>query len=245
MPRDSRSPLGQSGATRPPRRRRALHFAHIRPIRVDMKIKKKPALSKRSPKSASGGSSPSASSASKAASSVELNGRDATSAVAAPRLGGIAKAKGKGKLAQSRKHALLPQLQDEVDRRVESAKQRKREKRRQAREAAGGGELKTASLDAMKASLEELLDANEEQHKQEWRTRKRSLTSKARSRIVVQETAHLQQVLEHPAFKADPIAALNEHIRNIVDASNVGSQASGQHPQHHSRSALAKKRGRD
>lgn len=105
--------------------------------------------------------------------------------------------------------------------------------------------MKTASLDAMKASLEELLDANEEHHKQEWRTRKRSLTSKARSRIVVQEKAHLQQVLEHPAFKADPIAALNEHIRNIVDASNVGSQASGQHPQHHSRGALAKKRGRD
>ena len=112
-------------------------------------------------------------------------------------------------------------------------------------QARGGGELKTASLDAMKASLEELLDANETQHKQEWRSRKRGLTSKARSRIVVQETAHLQQVLDHPAFKADPIAALTEHIRNIVDASNANSHASSQHPQHQSVGGLRRKRGRE
>ena len=201
-----------------------------------MKIKQKPKLDKTAlkalkAKKAKAKGSPAQTSPSAAGPSSESGG-------ASPRrLGGIAKSKGKSKL--SRKHALLPQLQDEFDQRIHDAKQRKLERRQQATE------MKAAKLDAMKASLDELLEANEEHHNKEWRARKRSLTSKARSRIVVQETAHLQQVLEHPAFKADPIAALNEHIRNIVDASNADAHASSQHPQHQARGALARKRARE
>ena len=45
-----------------------------------------------------------------------------------------------------------------------------------------------------------------------------SLTSKKRQKMVADETSHLQQVLQHPAFVADPFAALQEHIRNTVGA---------------------------
>lgn len=218
--------------------RRGAHGAD----RSAMKIKQKPKLSKslkalKAKKTGSGVTPPKTQPSSAAGTSQDGG------STAMRRLGGIAKSKGKGKL--SRKHALLPQLQDEVDQRIELAKQRKLERRQQAREAAGSGEMKAAVLDSMKASLEELLEANEEHHTKEWRARKRSLTSKARSRIVVQETAHLQQVLDHPAFKADPFAALNEHIRNIVDASNANAHASSQHPQHQAGGALARKRGRE
>ena len=37
-----------------------------------------------------------------------------------------------------------------------------------------------------------------------------------RQKLVVEETQHLQAVLEHPAFVADPFAALQEHLQNTV-----------------------------
>ena len=43
-----------------------------------------------------------------------------------------------------------------------------------------------------------------------------SLTSKKRQKLVVEETQHLRAVLEHPAFVADPFAALQEHLQNTV-----------------------------
>ena len=152
---------------------------------------------------------------------------------------GIAK-KSKGKQLAELRHE---QQEQNVGMRILSANQRKRDKKRDKKRE--DATLKAMqSLDGMKASLEELLDANEMQQKHEWRTRRRSLTSKARSRIVVQETAHLQQVLEHPAFKTDPIAALSEHVRNIVDASNAEATR-GWQPQHQQAGGLSKKRTRD
>ena len=34
--------------------------------------------------------------------------------------------------------------------------------------------------------------------------------------LVVDETRQFQAVLEHPAFVADPIAAIQEHLKNTV-----------------------------
>ena len=44
-----------------------------------------------------------------------------------------------------------------------------------------------------------------------------ALSSKRRQKIVAEETQHLEQVLQHPAFVADPFAALQEHLRNTID----------------------------
>ena len=37
-----------------------------------------------------------------------------------------------------------------------------------------------------------------------------------RNRTEYFETAHMQQVIQHPAFVADPFAALQEHLKNTV-----------------------------
>ena len=47
---------------------------------------------------------------------------------------------------------------------------------------------------------------------------KAALTSKKRQKMVVDETHHMQRVLEHPAFVADPFATLAEHLQNTVGA---------------------------
>ena len=43
-----------------------------------------------------------------------------------------------------------------------------------------------------------------------------SLSSKKRQKLVAEETEHMRAVLAHPAFIADPFAALQEHLRNTV-----------------------------
>ncbi|KAL9959241.1 hypothetical protein ACROYT_G036338 [Oculina patagonica] len=48
-------------------------------------------------------------------------------------------------------------------------------------------------------------------------TRKKSkMSKKARQALQASEIAHFQQVLKHPAFKANPLAAISEHIKNAV-----------------------------
>ena len=42
------------------------------------------------------------------------------------------------------------------------------------------------------------------------------LSNKKRLKLVAEETQHLRDVLEHPAFVADPLAALREHLKNTV-----------------------------
>lgn len=39
---------------------------------------------------------------------------------------------------------------------------------------------------------------------------------RARQALQASEIAHFQQVLKHPAFKADPLGAISEHIKNAV-----------------------------
>ena len=45
---------------------------------------------------------------------------------------------------------------------------------------------------------------------------KKSMSSKRRQQMVVEESAHLRDVLSHPAFVANPFAALQEHLANTV-----------------------------
>ncbi len=51
----------------------------------------------------------------------------------------------------------------------------------------------------------------------QWRFPHAPLPGRARrQKLVVEETQHLRAVLEHPAFVADPFAALQEHLQNTV-----------------------------
>ena len=208
--------------------------------RMKLKMKSKLKLGKGKGSSSATAVASRSLSAGKAAAKNSSANNDSRSGKAPRSSSGITKKKKSRLLADSRRNTLLPQLQNEVDARASAATARRQEKKM----AATG--LKAASaLDGMKASLEELMEHNETSHKEAWQSRKRSLSAKARSRIVVQETAHLQKVLEHPAFKANPIAALNEHIKNIVDASNAGEKWWGDKPQQQARSGTIKKRSRD
>ena len=118
--------------------------------------------------------------------------------------GGVVKRKhGEGK------QALVQRLQAEAPAH-KSAKEKSRQKRAAKSKILG-------AVDGMKASLEELLEANERMHKAS-DSSLGSLTSKKRQKLVADETSHMQQVLVHPAFIADPFAALQEHIRNTVGA---------------------------
>ena len=69
----------------------------------------------------------------------------------------------------------------------------------------------------MQASLEELLDAGAGAAAA---GAGGSLTTKKRQKLVAEETAHMKAVLEHPAFVADPFAALQQHIANTVGGPN-------------------------
>lgn len=78
------------------------------------------------------------------------------------------------------------------------------------------------AIDGMRAELDDLMAANEErQHQrameaQDASLSKAAITAKRRQKLVADETAHLQEVLQHPAFVADPFAALAEHLKNTV-----------------------------
>ena len=142
------------------------------------------------------------------------------SAAAVPKAGGVAKRKhGHAK----REHALLPQLAAEAPepKRQESAKAKSRRKRAEKSTLLG-------AVDGMRSSLEELLAANERQQRDQVAGADQgpsAITSKKRQKLVAEETAHMQQVLEHPAFVADPFAALQEHIKNTVTAQAENSAA--------------------
>ncbi|KAM7444087.1 hypothetical protein ABFA07_007268 [Porites harrisoni] len=46
--------------------------------------------------------------------------------------------------------------------------------------------------------------------------KKNKMRNKARQALQASEIAHFQQVLQHPAYKANPLAAISEHIKNAV-----------------------------
>lgn len=79
-----------------------------------------------------------------------------------------------------------------------------------------------SAVDGMKASLDELLAANDQAQRLKAGAGDpiagSSLSSKRRQKLVAEETEHMQQVLQHPAFVADPFGALQEHLANTMAA---------------------------
>ena len=120
---------------------------------------------------------------------------------------------------QKKKHKLelLSQLKAAAPEKPkpESALEKKRRKR-SAKSAILG------AVDGMKASLDELLEANEGKHKKlkgggsDAAAPSQAMAAVKRQKVVAEETAHMQQVIQHPAFVADPFAALQEHLKNTV-----------------------------
>ena len=157
------------------------------------------------------------------------SGGGTDAAVAAERSAKVGVAKRKHKSAG--KQALVQRLQAEAGSSTakppaDSIKEKQR-KKRSAKSAILG------AVDGMKASLEELLSSNEQrlreqQRADEARLSGSALSSKKRQKLVAEETLHMQQVLEHPAFIADPFAALQEHLRNTVGVPS--SESNGREP---------------
>jgi hypothetical protein len=84
------------------------------------------------------------------------------------------------------------------------------------------------AVDGLKSSIDDLIAANEVHYREQWQKGQTgggnlALTARKRQKMVVAETEHLQQVLTHPAFVADPLAALQEHLRNTVKGSSSNS----------------------
>ena len=140
----------------------------------------------------------------------------ASSSASPPKAGGVAKKK---HIHGKRQHALLPQLSAAApeQKRVESAKEKKARKR-SAKSAVLG------AVDGMRSSLDELLAASEKKFKQQAEdadmgpASSHAITSKKRQKMVADETAQMQQVIQHPAFIADPFGALQQHLANTVGA---------------------------
>ena len=88
------------------------------------------------------------------------------------------------------------------------------------------------AVDGLKSSIDDLIAANDKHYREQWQgsggtaeVNQFALTARKRQKMVVAETEHLQQVLTHPAFVADPLAALQEHLRNTVKGSSSSSAA--------------------
>jgi hypothetical protein len=124
-----------------------------------------------------------------------------------------------------RKHTGKKDLVQRLEADASSAALEKQRRKRSAQSTILG------AVDGLKESLEELLAANEQrlqqQHAQPAAASGAALTSKKRQKLVAEETHHMQQVLQHPAFMADPFAALQEHLKNTVGDPGKASQ---QHP---------------
>jgi excinuclease UvrABC helicase subunit UvrB len=136
--------------------------------------------------------------------------------------GGRASGVAKKKHARTGKLDLVQKLQAEAEGqpRIKTSNVQQKSRRKRSAQSAILG-----AVDGMKASLEELLAANEErlsaQHKQEAKSSSAGLTSKKRQKLVAEESQHMIQVLQHPAFVANPFAALQEHLKNTVGAMHM------------------------
>lgn len=135
-----------------------------------------------------------------------------------------AKASAKGSRIEKRKHArgatsdgkqrLVQKLK--ADAPAPKAAQKQKRKR-----AANAGAL--GAVAGIRGSLDELITASEERVRERAaaaegaeKASKKSMSSKRRQQMVVEESAHLRDVLSHPAFVANPFAALQEHLANTV-----------------------------
>jgi len=127
-------------------------------------------------------------------------------------------AKRKHTLVAGGKRALAQRLEAEAV--ASSSKAAPTSAKAKARKSRATNATIMSAVDGMKASLDELLTANERAHRpgETEPAAGSSLTSKRRQKLVVEETKHMQQVLQHPAFVADPFAALQEHLSNTMAA---------------------------
>lgn len=120
---------------------------------------------------------------------------------------------GSGKKDSERKHKLVQKLQQGAQPPRETAREKKR--RKQSAQSAVLG-----AVSGMQQSLEDLMRESEQRVRAAQPTPPEqggvSLTSKKRQQLVVEETQHMRDVLAHPAFVADPFAALQEHLANTV-----------------------------
>ena len=126
------------------------------------------------------------------------------------------------------KNVLLPQLTAGAPepKKAESAKAKMRRKK-SAKSAILG------AVDGMRSTLDELLEENERKHREQSTDESGSaLTSKKRQKLVADETAHMKQVIQHPAFVADPFAALQEHLKNVIGSSKGGANYTGKRRNH-------------
>ena len=129
--------------------------------------------------------------------------------------------------ASNGKKRLVQKLQDEAP-----PKAAQKQKRKRAANATALG-----AVAGMRGSLEELIAESEArvqervaQAEGSSKPTKKSMSSKRRQQLVVEESQHLQDVLSHPAFVANPFAALQEHLSNTVtNATEGGKKRVGQH----------------
>jgi len=92
-------------------------------------------------------------------------------------------------------------------------------------------------LDAIKEALLETVAASElgsksskkEQQKQQQPNLLHS--NRGRQKLVAQEVAQMNLVLQHPAYQADPLATLREHLRNSIQPDDDDSKQSTQQQQ--------------
>ena len=128
------------------------------------------------------------------------------------------------------KHALAKRLEAEsASNQRQTAKVKSKEQRNRKSNATILG-----AVDGMKASLEELLNASESAHRSNANQLSAhptsTMTSRRRQKLVAEESLHMQQVLQHPAFVADPLATLQEHLKNTMAALHAKSkQAQSRH----------------
>uniref|UniRef100_A0A7S0HUC4 Ribosome biogenesis protein SLX9 n=1 Tax=Phaeocystis antarctica TaxID=33657 RepID=A0A7S0HUC4_9EUKA len=100
---------------------------------------------------------------------------------------------------------------------------RKAVQKQKQKRAANAGVL--GAVAGLRGSLDDLIHASEERVRERAaaaegaeKASKKSMSSKRRQQLVVDETQHMQEVLSHPSFIANPFAALQEHLSNTVTA---------------------------
>lgn len=85
-----------------------------------------------------------------------------------------------------------------------------------SKKASVGAKRRHSSLSSMRSLADALNDAEAEIRRRKTLPEQRVLHSGGRTRLVVTEAAQMQQVREHPAFQADAMAALREHLINSI-----------------------------
>jgi|TARA_B100000513_G_scaffold187543_1_gene110042 hypothetical protein len=121
-------------------------------------------------------------------------------------------ATGAGELRKKRAERTAQQLVSKLaSERAAAAPKRKRSKK--------GSTTLLGAVASMKDSLEALLDSNETTASTRLPAAPKLSSARGRLKLVTEETDHMKEVISHPAFAADPFAALQEHLENTVHKS--------------------------